>query len=56
MNCGTKPEFKNPLCIELNNSCCVHAFADLWETLNAKRGYYWKSNPYVYVYEFMRVK
>jgi hypothetical protein len=23
--------------------------------LNAKRGYGWKENPYVYVYEFMRL-
>jgi hypothetical protein len=23
-------------------------------SFNAKRGYPWESNPYVYVYEFMR--
>jgi hypothetical protein len=31
------------------------AFAAFWDRLNAKRGYTWESNPYVYVYEFMRV-
>jgi hypothetical protein len=31
-------------------------FRALWDTLNAKRGYSWDSNPCVYVYEFMRVK
>jgi hypothetical protein len=30
-------------------------FMTLWDTLNAKRGYSWESNPFVYVYEFMRV-
>jgi hypothetical protein len=29
-------------------------FRSLWDTLNAKRGYSWESNPYVFVYEFMR--
>jgi hypothetical protein len=33
----------------------VAVFSHLWDTLNAKRGYSWESNPYVYVYEFMRV-
>jgi len=28
----------------------------LWDTLNAKRGYSWDSNPWVWVYEFMRVE
>jgi hypothetical protein len=32
------------------------SFMRLWETLNAKRGYSWESNPYVFVYEFMRIK
>jgi hypothetical protein len=31
------------------------AFAMLWNTLNAKRGYSWDRNPYVYVYEFVRL-
>jgi hypothetical protein len=41
-----------------NNPCpdCRDAFIWLWNHLNSKRGYPWDSNPYVYVYEFMRVK
>jgi hypothetical protein len=34
----------------------VEQFIDLWDTLNGKRGCSWESNPWVYVYEFMRVK
>jgi hypothetical protein len=30
-------------------------FRSLWDRLNAKCGYSWESNPYVFVYEFMRV-
>ena len=30
-------------------------FIQLWNSLNAKRGYSWERNPYVYVYEFMKV-
>jgi hypothetical protein len=30
-------------------------FYNVWEGLNAKRGYGWKENPYVYVYEFTRL-
>jgi hypothetical protein len=29
-------------------------FYKLWDEINAKRGYSWESNPWVYVYEFMR--
>jgi len=28
------------------------AFARLWDTLNAKRGFSWESNPYVWVIDF----
>jgi hypothetical protein len=31
-------------------------FCELWDTLNAKRGYSWQSNPWVWVYEFGRVE
>jgi hypothetical protein len=30
-------------------------FMDLWDSINAKRGYGWDTNPWVYVYEFERV-
>ena len=28
------------------------SFAHLWDTINAKRGYSWESNPWVWVIEF----
>ncbi|MDR1902931.1 MAG: hypothetical protein LBQ88_11695 [Treponema sp.] len=32
----------------------VQGFHNFWDKLNAKRGYPWGSNPWVYVIEFMR--
>ena len=32
-----------------------YSFKDLWDTINAKRGYPWASNPWVWVIEFRRV-
>jgi len=32
-----------------------HRFAKLWDSLNAKRGYGWAANPWVWVIEFERV-
>lgn len=32
------------------------AFADLWDSINAKRGFGWDANPWVWVIEFKRVK
>lgn len=32
------------------------AFHDLWDSLNAARGYSWVSNPWVWVVEFKRIK
>ena len=34
----------------------VASFAYFWDSINAKRGYSWESNPWVFVYEFMRVE
>ena len=31
------------------------AFSWLWDSINAKRGYSWESNPWVWVVEFKRV-
>ena len=31
-----------------------HAFCTAWDSINAKRGYSWKSNPWVWVVEFER--
>lgn len=33
----------------------VGSFAELWDTINGKRGYSWESNPWVWVVEFKRV-
>lgn len=33
-----------------------HAFADLWDSINAKRGFGWDVNPWVWVYEFEKVE
>jgi hypothetical protein len=32
------------------------SFANLWESINAKRGFSWESNPWVFCYSFMRVE
>lgn len=34
----------------------LFAFRDLWDSLNAKRGYSWTANPFVWVIEFKRIK
>ena len=31
-------------------------FRELWDRINAKRGYTWASNPWVWVIEFKRIK
>ncbi len=31
-------------------------FAELWDAINAKRGYPWESNPWVWVVDFKRVR
>ncbi|GMO33965.1 MAG: hypothetical protein Ta2B_14470 [Termitinemataceae bacterium] len=36
--------------------CKNNCFMKLWDTLNAKRGYGWDTNPYVWVYEFERIE
>jgi hypothetical protein len=37
--------------MEINKS----AFVGLWDSLNAKRGYGWDTNPWVWVYEFEKI-
>lgn len=34
----------------------IEVFQDLWDSINAKRGYSWDSNPWVWVVEFEVVK
>ena len=41
---------------ELQQQCRDILFKSLWDGLNAKRGYGWESNPWVWVYEFERVE
>ena len=38
-----------------NESEDIALFRSLWDSLNAKRGYSWDSNPWVWVYEFRRL-
>jgi hypothetical protein len=37
------------------NDAPGHAFGVFWDLLNAKRGYLWGSNPWVWIVEFKRV-
>lgn len=37
-------------------SYCVGSFKTLWDSINAKRGYGWDKNPYVWVVEFKRME
>lgn len=41
---------------ENQNKAHVFFFRQLWDSINAKRGYSWKSNPWVWVVEFERIK
>ena len=34
----------------------VRSFQSLWDSINAKRGYAWDTNPWVWVVEFARVQ
>lgn len=42
--------------IEMLNEAPVVTFAKYWDTINAKRGYSWESNPWVWVLEFKNEK
>ena len=34
----------------------IHSFWSLWDSINAKRGYPWNSNPFVWVIKFERIE
>lgn len=34
----------------------VHEYAELWDSLNAERGYGWDANPWVWVISFQRIE
>jgi hypothetical protein len=67
---GMKRKYKGCLCHEkgLPGPCiencpkgcsCLNVkelFYDLWESINAKRGYSFTTDPWVWVYEFMRIE
>lgn len=36
--------------------CSLSAFIDLWDSINGKRGFGWKVNPWVWVIEFEKVQ
>ena len=38
-----------------DQSIAIETFRDLWESINAKRGYGWMVNPFVWVIEFARL-
>jgi hypothetical protein len=40
---------------ELQQQCRDILFIQLWDSLNAKRGYGWDANPWVWVYEFEKI-
>jgi hypothetical protein len=53
----------NSPCRDIGSHCeycnCVQHFSELWDSINAKRNggiYSWDNNPWVWVYEFERVK
>lgn len=41
---------------EGDHQCLLNQFEDGWDALNAKRGYSWESNPWVWVIEFKRLE
>jgi hypothetical protein len=41
--------------VDARECCRVEAFERLWDSINAKRGYGWAVNPWVWVIEFRRI-
>lgn len=42
-------------CVFKETNACKDKFAELWNSLNAKRGFGWDTNPWVWVIQFERV-
>jgi hypothetical protein len=55
LNCGNS-SFPKPCGCEKPEPDYADSFFYLWNSINEKRGYGTIHNPWVYVYEFMRVK
>lgn len=55
---GGWPDYQhitNGVC-ELTHDTAEMSFASLWNSINAKRGYLWESNPWVWAVTFQRLK
>lgn len=52
---GTIQKGNNPEILKPNEVIKAH-FASLWDSINAKRGFSWESNPYVWVIEFRKAE
>lgn len=55
----TSAEYRHEICVWRNCVEAIHStrvkyFRQLWDSLNAKRGYDWSENPFVWVIEFKR--
>ena len=44
------------LCPDMHDEYILFRFQRLWDSLNAKRGYGWDNNPWVWVIEFKKVR
>jgi hypothetical protein len=53
-NCG-EPQLPSGCGCQKPKPLPVDAFIYLWDSINAKRGYSWESNPWVFVVEFRRL-
>jgi hypothetical protein len=54
-------EYRNQICIWRDcvsgiQNTRIKYFKQLWDSINAKRGYSWEVNPYVWVITFRRIK
>lgn len=47
---------KEPVIAPNFPSCYLNGFAKLWDSINSKRGYSWKSNPWLFRYEMQLVE
>lgn len=46
---------KRPYIDKYGVGCATAVFSNLWESINAKRGYGWAENPWVFCYKFRRI-
>jgi len=57
---NSSPEYRSELCVWRDCVSAIHKirikyFKILWDSINAKRGYGWDTNPYVWVLEFKKI-